>query len=117
LNMLGLVAQTLRGKKKLWSPVHPKRLEELAEFRATQIRKVFPELLALYKENTRKPSVKMLEGIDGVRNAYAEAFSLLEEEKNEGLWIGDISVLIEKFPEVLREYENLLRKLKRYKIR
>ncbi len=117
LNMLGLVAKTNRSKKKLWSPVHPKRLKELAEFRASQISAALPELLALYKENNSRPSVKMMEGIEGVRNAYLEAFSLLTEEKNEGLWIGDISVLIEKFPEVLREYNTLLQKLKRYRVR
>jgi sugar-specific transcriptional regulator TrmB len=117
LYMLGLVAETVRGKKKFWTPVHPKRLKELAEFRATQINKALPELLALYKENTRKPSVKMLEGTEGIKNAYAEAFNLLAEEQNEGLWIGNISILIEKFPVVLKEYNDLLRKLKKCKIR
>jgi sugar-specific transcriptional regulator TrmB len=117
LAILGLVAQTTRGKKKLWSPVHPKRLKEIAEFRTSQIDKALPELMALYKENAEKPSVKMLEGIEGVKSAYLEAFGLFVAEKKEGLWIGNISVLIEKFPEVFKEYNNLLRKLKKCKIR
>ena len=97
--------------------MHPKRLKELAEFRTSQINNALPELIGLYKDNTNKPSIKMLEGIEGIRTAYSEAFNLLTEEKNEGLWIGDISILIEKFPEVLIEYTNLLKKLKKYKIR
>jgi len=117
LNILGLVAKKVRGKKKLWAAVNPKRLKELAEFRASQISKALPELIAIYKEHDDKLSIKMLEGIEGVRSAYLEAFGLLTEEKNEGLWVGNSSVLIEKFPEVLREYSALLRKLKRYKVR
>jgi hypothetical protein len=83
LEILGLVNQSIRGKKKLWKPVHPKRLQELAEFRASQIANTLPELLAMYKEENEKPSIQMMEGIEGIKNAYRQAFSLINT-KHEG---------------------------------
>jgi sugar-specific transcriptional regulator TrmB len=110
LEMLGLVSRESIGKKKLWSAVNPRRLKELAEFRATQIEEIMPELTALYKDNRDKPSARVLEGIAGVRIAYHEAFSLLNS-KEEGLWIGDTGTLHERFPEVLAEYNRILRQV------
>ncbi len=111
LEMLGLVARIVRGKKKLWSAVHPKRLKELADFRAKQIEDALPYLLALYKENKEKPVVRMLEGAEGVKTAYLEAYSHLNN-KEEGLWFGNITFMIDHFPELLREYNHLLRKIR-----
>ena len=116
LIILGLCSEITKGKKKFYSATHPRRLLEITRFKNEQAEKLVPKLVAL-RNTAEKPRVRMLEGIDGIRIAYEEAFELLTEEKNEGLWIGNISVLIEKFPEVLREYNALLRKLKRYKIR
>jgi len=116
LILLGLCSEIVKGKKKFYSATHPRRLTEMTRFRNEQAEKLIPGLVAL-RNTAEKPQVRMLEGIEGIRTAYEEAFELLTEEKNEGLWVGNISVLIEKFPEVLREYHALLRKLKRYKIR
>ena len=111
LEMLGLAERALRGKKKLWSAVHPRRLKELADFRAAQIEGVLPELLALYREKQEKPVVRILEGIAGARTAYQEAYSLLNN-KEEGLWFGNITFLTENFPELLREYNAIIRKIR-----
>lgn len=111
LEMLGLTERTLHGKKKLWSAVHPKRLKELADFRANQIDGILPELLALYKDQREKPTVRILEGIAGVRTAYQEAFSLLDC-KAEGLFFGNITFMIEHFPELLREYNRLIARIR-----
>ncbi len=111
LEMLGLAERALRGKKKLWSAVHPKRLKELADFRASQIEGVLPELLALYREKREKPVVRILEGQAGARTAYQEAYSLLNN-KEEGLWFGNVTFLAENFPELLREYNAIMRKIR-----
>jgi sugar-specific transcriptional regulator TrmB len=116
LILLGLCSEIVKGKKKFYSATHPRRLAEIAKFRNDQAEKLVPKLVAL-RNTVEKPRVRMLEGIEGIQTAYEEAFNLLMEEKNEGLWIGNISVLVGKFPEFLREYNALLRKLKRYKIR
>lgn len=117
LDMLGLVSSVIKGKKKIYSAVHPKRIAELLEFRKNQFQDLLPQLLAKYGSLQGKPKVQMLEGIEGVRQAYQEAFSLLKEGKSEGLWIGNIGLLVEKFPEVIREYNRTLGTLGQYKIR
>lgn len=116
LDILGLVSVVTKNKKKIYSAVHPKRISELLTFRKNQYEELLPELLAKYGTNTIKPKVQMLEGLEGLRHAYQEAFTLLKEQK-EGLWIGNIELLLNEFPEVLREYDKMLQNLKRYKIR
>lgn len=110
LNILGLSSEIIKGKKKFYSAVHPKRFVELAKFRADQADKILPELVAIQK-NDEKPKVRMLEGIAGVRIAYQEAFALLNN-KEEGFWLGNITFLVENFPELLEEYNLLIKKIR-----
>jgi sugar-specific transcriptional regulator TrmB len=117
LDLLGLISTVTKGKRKMYSAVHPKRIGELLDFRKNQFQELLPEMLAMYGTAGGKPKVQMLEGIEGVKQAYREAFALLKEEKNEGLWIGNISILSEAFPEVLQEYQKTLNLLGRYKVR
>lgn len=58
----------------------------------------------------------MLEGMAGVKIAYQEAYSYLSS-KEEGLWFGDITLLLENFPEILRLYNQIITKLKNPSIR
>ena len=44
-------------------------------------------------------------------------YALLIEQKNEGLWFGNISFLLEHFPAVIKEYDKVLNSLKTYKVR
>ncbi len=110
LNLLGLSGEITKGKKKFYSAVHPKRLVELAKFRAEQADNILPGLIALQKNDTR-PKVRMLEGIAGARIAYQEAYSLLSN-KEEGLWLGNITFMVENFPELLKEYSILIKKIR-----
>lgn len=73
--------------------------------------------LARYDSIRGKPKVQMLEGVEGIRTAYQEAYALLKEGKNEGLWFGNISFLLEHFPQVIKEYDAVLDSLKKYEIR
>lgn len=110
LNILGLSSEIVKGKKKFYSAVHPKRLVEIAKFRADQADKILPELVAIQKSDL-KPKVRMLEGVAGARIAYQEAFSLLNN-KEEGLWLGNITFMVENFPELLAEYNVLIKKIR-----
>lgn len=116
LEMLGLAASVLKGKKKIYSAAHPKRLSELTKFRANQVEESMPELLARYGKDSEKPKVQMFEGADGVGKAYQEAYTYLST-KEEGLWLGNITYLKERFPEVLRVYNKMIKELKNPKIR
>lgn len=116
LDMIGLITIVQKGKKKFYSAVHPKRFSEILEFRKNQYQELLPELIAHYGKDAVKPKVRMQEGIEGVRSAYKEAFQDLVKEK-EGLWIGNIELLENHFPQVLKEYKQMLKTLKRYSIR
>lgn len=117
LDVLGLVSSITKGKRKVYSVVHPKRIAELLESRKTQFQDLLPQMLAMYGTSGGKPKIQMLEGVEGVRQAYREAFFLLKEEGNEGLWFGNISLLLEVFPEVINEYHHTLAQLGTYRIR
>lgn len=110
LNILGLASEITKGKKKFYSAIHPKRLVEMMRFRSKQAESILPELVARQKKSS-KPTVRMLEGIGGVKLAYEEAFASLGN-KEEGLWMGNITFLIENFPELLQEYDRLIKKIR-----
>ena len=115
LIVLGLCSELIKGKKKFYTATHPRRLVEMTHFRNRQAEKLLPELVAIQK-TADKPKVRMLEGLEGMRTAYEEAFATLNN-KEEGLWIGNTGLLQEKFPEVLRLYNKTLSRLHNPKIR
>jgi sugar-specific transcriptional regulator TrmB len=117
LLQLALVSMVEKGKKKIYSAVHPNRIKELLDSRKRQYEEMLPNLLARYGSIRGKPKVQMLEGMNGIKQAYQEAYSLLTEGKNEGLWFGNISFLLEHFPLVIKEYDRVLDSLKTYRIR
>lgn len=116
LSLLGLVSEITKGKKKVYSAIHPRRIGELLVFRKNQFDELLPSLNARYGLQKDKPRVQLFEGMDGLMHAYKEAFELLAKEK-EGLWTGNIELLEEKYPEVLKQYDRMLASLKKYKIR
>ena len=115
LELLGLVSEIQKGKKKKYSAVHPKRIAELLEFRKNQFQEILPELVAL-QNTAEKPKVRMLEGLAGMHTAYEEAWASLNN-KEEGLLIGNTGLLQEKFPEIHGLYNKTLAKLNHPKIR
>jgi sugar-specific transcriptional regulator TrmB len=117
LIQLSLVSMIQKGNKKFYSAVHPNRIAEILDSRKKQYEELLPGLVAQYGSLRGKPKVQMLEGMEGIKQAYQEAYSLLKEGKNEGLWFGNVSFLLENFPLVLKEYDSVLDSLKEYKIR
>jgi len=109
LIILGLCSELTKGKKKFYSAIHPRRLVEMTHFRNKQAEKLLPELVAL-QNTAEKPKVRMLEGLEGMRTAYEEAYASLNN-KEEGLWISNIDFLEEKFPEVIKLYLKTLERL------
>ena len=115
---LSLVSLLEKNTKKLYSAAHPQRIAELLDSRKKQFDELLPVLLARSGSYGNKPKIQMLEGLSGVKHAYQEAYKLLSEGKhNEGLWFGNISFLLDNFPEVISEYDKILEPLKEYRIR
>jgi predicted transcriptional regulator len=116
LQTMGLVSQVVQGKKKLYSPTHPKRITEILASRLKEFEYVYPEIMSLYDTGNTKPVVQMFTGISGVRQAYAEAFSMIQRGV-EGLWMGNIGLLIDHHPEIMREYNKTIGQLHIYTLR
>lgn len=117
LMSLSLVGMVEKGKKKIYSAVHPNRISEILDSRKQQYQEMLPNLIARYGSVRGKPKVQMLEGLNGIKQAYQQAYELLKERENEGLWFGNISFLLEQFPQVIKEYDAVLDSLKKYSIR
>ena len=101
---LGLLSETKEGKRRMFSPVHPRRLAELARFRANQIEDKMGELLALYNSPKEKPKIQVFESVLGMKALYHELYLSLNN-KEEALWFTRIDAL-SLFPEIITEQPN-----------
>ena len=62
----GLIRQVKRGSKRLFAAAEPKRLLEMQEEYAAEIKKALPQLNAVYNVSGQKPLVFYYEGIYGI---------------------------------------------------
>ncbi len=112
LEMLGLVSRIKKEKKNLVSPVHPRRLLQIAKLREKDVEDNFPKLLGLYQDTSNKPTVQMFEGKEAVMHVYRDMYESMEEG-NEALWFTKIDTVKEGFDEILEEYKRKLKKMKK----
>ncbi len=115
LAMLGLVSETVKGKRRVVAPVHPRRLLEIARLRANQVEDHLNELIALYNVPKEKPKISVFEGEEGVRHVYKELYDSLNN-KEEAIWISRISSL-KSVPYSISGWKDMLRRLKNPSIR
>src|SRR5438309_1359422 len=68
----GLLMETKKRRRKLYSAIHPEQLLELERTRVTEIERLMPELLAIYTTAHNQPRVTFYEGIEGTEEVYAD---------------------------------------------
>jgi DNA-binding MarR family transcriptional regulator len=107
LKQLGLISSVKKGRRNYYSAVHPRRLLQLASFKEKQIRDHLPKLVGAYSGSGQKPQVQMFEGLEAVRAVYKEAFQRLQDGE-ELLIFTNIGRVLEKFPEVPKEFANIM---------
>jgi sugar-specific transcriptional regulator TrmB len=117
LELLGLVSQIIKGKSKIYSAIHPRRINELLEFRKNKFQELLPSLIVKYKSASGRPRTQMLEGMEAIRQSYREALTSLTQNNCEQLWISNLSSIMEKFPEIMGEYSRVLNKFPKSNIR
>ncbi|MCA9359632.1 hypothetical protein KC850_01185 [Candidatus Kaiserbacteria bacterium] len=66
----GLIIQVTGEKNKLYIARSPEAYFEDAEERLSNAKKILPELLALQKKTSEKPTILYFEGTDGIKQAY-----------------------------------------------
>lgn len=74
----GFILEAQKSKRRMYSAVHPEHLVGMQKARLTELQNVLPELLAVYNTSAKKPRVRFYEGIQGLREVYAD---MLRERK------------------------------------
>lgn len=116
LQVMGFVSETLRGKRKVYSAAHPRRLADMVKFKERHIDETLPELVALYNTTKEKPKIQVFEGYEGVRLLYKELNQSLSN-REEALWFSRVGAVREVMPEALIDFKKMLRQLRHPRIR
>ncbi|MEK7648066.1 MAG: helix-turn-helix domain-containing protein [Patescibacteria group bacterium] len=75
LKTRGLITQTRKKKRLVYSAVHPEQLLEIEKTRLTELERLMPELTAIYNKSESKPRVTFYERLDGTEEVYADMLS------------------------------------------
>lgn len=68
----GFISTYTKGKKKLYTAESPKRIADMIEEKGEIFNKMLPNLLTLANSFNKRPSIKIYEGRDGVREIYKD---------------------------------------------
>ena len=74
----GYILETRHARRRIYSAVHPEQLLSIQKNRLGGLERILPELLAINNQSKRKPRVTFYEGIQGMRDVYAD---MLREKK------------------------------------
>jgi HTH-type transcriptional regulator, sugar sensing transcriptional regulator len=103
---LGLVSQSVKGKKTYFIAEDPSNLRRLLEKREKELQEqrssfeeVLPELSKLSAVTTEMPEVKFYEGLDGIRAMFADIFGKYKDSKNDIYSISNLDELHKSAPE------------------
>lgn len=75
----GLLLETRKRKRTLYSAAHPEQLVELEKIHLADMQSMLPELLAIYNVAPHKPKVTFYSGIDGIKEVYADTLRQKQE--------------------------------------
>lgn len=106
LEFLGLISKIKKGKRNYVSPVHPRRLLQIAQHKEKIIQDDLPELIGVYTNTSQKPTIQMFEGMKAVTDIYRESFQRLKNGE-ELLIFTDMAHILEKHPHIPAEFEKI----------
>ncbi len=75
LKRLGLITETIRGKRARYAATDPDRLKDLVRRQSLALEVLLPQLKALYNVPGVKPGVRYFEGIAGVQAALEDTLT------------------------------------------
>jgi len=78
---LGLVSIMRTQNTTHYTAVNPRRILNDIRRKERIVNDALPELLALYKDNTDKPSIEVFEGENGMKNIYMDIIATLKRGK------------------------------------
>lgn len=72
-----LILRVPQGKRSLYTAENPAKLQELAKQLFSEVTQTVDELQELYTEKDRMPTIRVLEGREGVRAVFADVVETL----------------------------------------
>jgi sugar-specific transcriptional regulator TrmB len=66
------ILEIKRGKRKIYAAAHPDRIFEIEKNRLAALESLMPELMAINNVSSKKPRVTYYEGMQGIREVYAD---------------------------------------------
>lgn len=118
LQRMGLVSQVKRGKKTLYRAESPDRILTDVKQKEALIADALPSLKAIHNLDPEKPSIKIAEGVHGVRSVYNSIFTYLAHHPNEELLIfGSLKDAAELFEQQVVNYFYTIMKQSKNRIR
>ena len=116
LRELGLILEAVSGKQKWYSPVHPKKILELAEKQCEIIENKLPDLLTIYNVPLEKPKIQVFEGMAATKEIYKEIFREIDN-KEEALWISRIDDFQQNAQEIVQLYKKTISSIQNPRVR
>ncbi len=116
LMQLGLLSEVKKGKRKVYTAIHPNRLRELAQWRLNNVDEVLPKLIHFYNEQKNKSIIHILEGEEGIKSVYRELLTSLSDKK-EALWFSRVDTLRAFAGSMLDEYKKTISSVKNPRVR
>jgi predicted transcriptional regulator len=74
LKSRGLIIETKKKKRAVFSAAPPRSLVEIENTRLKDLQRLLPELEAVENKSRTKPRVTFHEGIEGIKHAYTDSF-------------------------------------------
>jgi len=69
----GLIFETRKRKRSVYSAAHPNKLVELGKLQVNELKNSLPELLAVYNRQKTKPHVTFYNGVEGIKHVLADS--------------------------------------------
>jgi len=100
LKAKGLLIETKKKKRKIFSAINPEQLIEVEKTRLAELERTLPELRAIYNKTRSKPKVSFYEGIEGIKEVYADMLA----DKHQIVAFEDLEHMKIALPKAFYEY-------------
>ena len=80
LKKKGLMSQSVKGKKILFSASDPRKLEDEVEEQKHILKRIMPQLLSMANALDSKPKMSFFEGYEGIKEVYKDTLYYADSE-------------------------------------
>lgn len=105
MKKLGLVSALKKNNVLYFTPESTKRLSELLESRRQSLEEILPELNALIDIDSKKPTIRMYTGRDGVKIVLEDILETMARQKINILYAASHSELLEMLPKYFPNWQ------------